>query len=165
MAVSYVEQAPLTCPECGHEFTADIWLIVHAAERPDLIEHARDGTLHRITCPHCGHTVGEADVPLLIFTPPDMGTHRPPLLFSPAQQTTAEQDREHANALVGMLRERLGNAWRDEWTEQAQIVPRALLALALADDPEAEMRRLAEEAAQAIERLREEDPDAYRQLE
>ena len=27
MAVSYVEQAPLTCPECGHEFTAEVRLI------------------------------------------------------------------------------------------------------------------------------------------
>ncbi len=98
MPISYAEQAPVTCPECGHEFTADIWLIVDASERPDLIERARDGTLHRVTCPRCGHT-WDVDAPLLIFTPPDLGVDRPPVFFSKAQQSSSKQDREHAAGL------------------------------------------------------------------
>ncbi|WP_287910895.1 hypothetical protein [Chloroflexus sp.] len=57
------------------------------------------------------------------------------------------------------LRERLGDAWRDEWVAQGLIgVPRSFLAAALSDDPEAVLRQI-------IEQLREEDPASYRQLE
>ncbi|MDQ7030293.1 MAG: CpXC domain-containing protein [Ardenticatenia bacterium] len=148
MPVSHAEQATLTCPQCGHEFTADIWLIVDAAERPDLIERIRDGTLHRITCPRCGHAWG-LDAPLLLFTPPEMGTNRPPLLFSPAQQTSTEEDSEHAAALLARLRDALGDAWQDEWLENMAVVPQPLLAVVLADDPQAAIERLAEGAQHA----------------
>jgi hypothetical protein len=37
MPNSYAQRADLTCTACGHAFSADIWLIVDAAERPDLI--------------------------------------------------------------------------------------------------------------------------------
>ncbi len=143
MPISHAEQATLTCPECGHEFTADIWLTVDASERPDLVERARDGTLHRGTCPQCGHIIGEADAPLLIFTPPDLGVDRPPVLFSPAQQTSAEQDREHAAGLVARLRDALGDRWRDEWVAQGVPgVPRDLLPLALTEGWEAVQREM-----------------------
>ncbi len=132
MPASYAEQASLTCSDCGHTFTADIWLIVDASERPDLVARAREGTLHRVTCPRCGHA-WDVDVPLLIFTPPDLGVNRPPVLFSPAQQTSAEQDQEHAAALVTRLRDALGERWRDEWLDQALVMPRLLLFVVLAD--------------------------------
>ncbi len=70
MATSLAESAHLTCPRCGQSFTAEIWLLVDAAERPDLLEKARAGILHTITCPHCGYE-GQADAPLLLsLTPP-----------------------------------------------------------------------------------------------
>ncbi|GIV79181.1 MAG: hypothetical protein KatS3mg050_3575 [Litorilinea sp.] len=173
---SHAEPVPLTCPACGHAFHFQLWLIVDGAARPDLLEQAREGALHTVTCPACGQEIGQADAPLLIFTPPTAGegeasprpTARgiPPLLFSPAQSTTAEQDREQAAGLLARLRERLGDAWQDEWVADGlSAVPRPLLPLALDDDPEAALRRLAEQMQREIERLLEENPDARRRLE
>lgn len=67
--------------------------------------------------------------------------------------------------LVAHLRDVLGEGWRDEWVEGMLMVPRLLLPAALSDDPEAALRRMAEETQQALEHLREEDPEAYQQLE
>jgi hypothetical protein len=161
MPHSFSQTASLTCPQCGRAFSAEVWLIVDADERPDLAERIRAGTLHDVTCPHCGHQ-GQVDAPLLLLRP----GATPPLLFSPAQETTPEEDRQQAAGLVGLLQERMGPAWRDEWLAQGLPgVPRPLLPAAMSDDPEAALRQLAEQAAREIERLRAEDPEAYRQLE
>ena len=176
MPHSFSQTASLTCPQCGQTFSAEIWLIVDAEERPDLAERIRAGTLHALTCPHCGYQ-GQVDAPLLVYTPsPSQGEGRgggaeqahgrAPLLFSPAQRTTAEEDREQAASLVGLLRERMGPAWRDEWLARGLPgVPRPLLPAALSDDPEAALRQMAEQVQREIERLQQEDPETYRQLE
>jgi hypothetical protein len=152
---SYAQRASLTCPQCGRTFSAEVWLIVDADGRPDLVERIRAGTLHDLTCPHCGHK-GRVDAPLLLLRP----DATPPLLFSPAQRTTAEEDRRHAAGLVGLLRERMGPAWRDEWLAQGlPAVPRDLLPLALAEGWKAaqrEMARRAEELQQTADRMQQE---------
>ncbi|MDN5273902.1 CHAT domain-containing protein [Chloroflexus sp. MS-CIW-1] len=131
MPISHAEPITLTCPACGTSHTADIWLIVAPDERPDLVEQIRNGTLHTATCPQCGQT-RTLDAPLLIFRP----TAEPPILFSPAQQTTSEQDQQHAAALIDILRQRLGAAWNDAWLGQGlTVVPRPMLLVALTDDP------------------------------
>ena len=133
MPHSFSQTASLTCPQCGRDFSAEIWLIVDADEHPDLLERIRAGTLHTITCPHCGHE-GQVDAPLLLLR---LGA-TPPLLFSPAQRTTEEQDREQAAGLVNMLREQMGADWQDEWLAQGLPgVPRPFLPAALSADPEA----------------------------
>ena len=48
MPHSLSQMATVTCPHCSRAFEADIWLVVDAAERPDLLARARDGTLHRV---------------------------------------------------------------------------------------------------------------------
>ncbi len=150
MAHSYSQPYQTTCPHCGHEFFTEIYLIVDVAERPDLLARLRDGSLHAITCPHCGEPLGQVDAPLLVYRP----GQTPPLTFSPARQTGQEQDQEHAAGLVGLLRERLGAAWRDDWLADGPgYVPRPLLALALSDDPEAAMRQAALEAQKALAEL------------
>src|SRR5205807_4732514 len=98
---SFSQVTPLTCPECGREFHAEVWLIVDGTERPDLLERARAGTLHAVACPG-GHTA-VLNAPLLLFLP----ERDPPLLFSPAENTTAVQDQEHARGLLGLFRQRL----------------------------------------------------------
>ncbi|MBO9392267.1 CpXC domain-containing protein, partial [Caldilinea sp.] len=135
---SFSQVAELTCSRCHRTFAAEVWLIVDAAGRPDLLARIRAGTLHTFTCPGCGHEE-QVDAPLLLYTPspsqaegrgegPERAHGRPPLLFSPAQGTTAEQDQEHAAGLVGLLQERMGPAWRDEWLAQGLPgVPRPLL--------------------------------------
>ena len=161
MTHSFAQETEQTCSQCGQTFSADVWLIVDVAERPDLLERIRKGTLHDLPCPHCGHW-GAVDAPLLVLRP----GQEPPLLFSPAQGTTTEQDREQDAGLVGALRERLGDAWQDEWVRQGLPgVPHPMLPVALSDDPEVTLRQAAEQARQELERLQEEDPEAYRQLE
>ena len=115
MAHSYAEQADVSCPGCGHKFEAETWLIVDTAERPDLLDRIRDGTLHDVACPHCGQQVGRTDAPLLVFRP-DAATH---ILFLHAQRTTPQQDKEALGGLLRRLRESLGTEWRNEWVEKA----------------------------------------------
>ena len=64
MPISYSERARLTCPACLAPFDADVWILVEAAERPDLAQALRDGALNTVACPHCGHE-GPAGAPLL----------------------------------------------------------------------------------------------------
>ncbi len=81
MAISYAEHVPLTCPRCGAEFSAEIYIIVDAVERPDLVSHMLDDSLHDSRCPQCGQT-GRVPAPLLyhdsknarvlLAVPPDM---------------------------------------------------------------------------------------------
>jgi CHAT domain-containing protein/tetratricopeptide (TPR) repeat protein len=158
---SFAHTTTATCPACGASHTADIWLIVAPDERPDLVEQIRNGSLHTVTCPQCSQT-HTPDAPLLIFRP----TAASPILFSPAQQTTSEQDQQHAAALIGILRQRLGAAWNDAWLAQGPtVVPRQLLPLALADDPAAALQELAVQMQQALAELRRRDPEAFARLE
>ena len=40
MPHSYAETLTLTCANCGRDFDAEFWLIVDAAERPDVLAEA-----------------------------------------------------------------------------------------------------------------------------
>ncbi len=95
MVQSLAQEVQLTCPACSRRFDAKVWLLVDVAESPGLAERLRTGTLHDAPCPNCGHT-GQVDAPLLLYRP----DAEPCLLFSPAEQTSAEQDQEHAAGLL-----------------------------------------------------------------
>ena len=145
---SYAQTSDFQCPQCGRSFRAEIWLIVDAGERPDLIDRARAGDLHAVACPACG-PLGAVDAPLLIYLPAaDPARGQPPLLFSPAQQTSAEQDQELAGGLLGELARSLGDAWQDAWLAQVATVRRDLLPAALSDDPAAALRAAGESGRQ-----------------
>ncbi|MFN8566401.1 MAG: CpXC domain-containing protein [Kouleothrix sp.] len=51
MAISYTEHIQLTCAHCRVQFATDAWALVDAAERPDLAEALRDGTLNLAPSP------------------------------------------------------------------------------------------------------------------
>jgi len=168
LAHTYADVINVTCPHCDEFFYAELWLIVDAVERPDLLARIRDGSIHRIVCPQCSHQ-GQVDAPLLIYRPdmpspirrePGRGT----LLFSPAQQTTNEEDREQVVDLLSCLKEALEDTWRDEWVEQMLIVPHPFLAGALSDDPKSALRQMTEQAEQALEEMRQQDPEAFHQM-
>ena len=150
---SLSEPLDLTCARCGRALAFEAWLIVDAGERPDLLARARAGDLHTVTCPVCGPQ-GAIDAPLLLYLPDhNPATGQPPLLFSPAQQTSAEQDQQMAAGLLRELAGRLGDAWQDDWLAQVASVRRELLPVALSDDPAAAMRAaIAREAEQATGR-------------
>lgn len=153
---SHAEPADLPCLQCGERSYAEVWIIVDADERPDLLARIRAGTLHEIACPHCGHKA-TINAPLLIVRP----RARPVLLFSPAAGQTHAQDDEQAAALVGMLREHAGDGWRDEWLgEGVAGITRAALPAALGEDPQTVAGLAA--AATAAEEVR---PEVRRALE
>jgi CHAT domain-containing protein/tetratricopeptide (TPR) repeat protein len=136
----------LNCPSCGREFEADLWLIVDAGQRLDLVERVRAGQMHELTCLNCGQT-GQVDAPLLVYRP----DAEPPILFSSASQTSGEQDRGQAGQLVGMLQESLGDAWQDQWLVQGlPVVPRHALPAVLSDDGEGALCSLQDEATAQI---------------
>jgi hypothetical protein len=120
---SFAERPSLTCPDCGQAFNPEIWLIVDAVARPDLLDRVREKTIHHVVCPN-GHAAA-VDAPLLLFRPGEA----PPVLFSPPQQTSSEEDEAMARGLVQRLAESLGEDWRDDWlSEGLPVVPREMLA-------------------------------------
>jgi hypothetical protein len=84
MPISYSEYIGLTCPACGAGFEADVWTLIDAAERSDLAQALREGTLNLLACPKCGAETA-AGVALLLHdpagrrvyfaVPPDVGEH------------------------------------------------------------------------------------------
>lgn len=145
MARSYAETTLLNCPNCRQPFGAEIWLTVDTAERPDLVERIREGTIHTLTCAHCGYRAA-VDAPLLVH---DAGHKR--LLFAPSQGTTQEQDRQMAGQLASRLAENFLYP-RPAYLGQIQAVPLELLGLALeAEDPAALQAALEERMRAAAE--------------
>ncbi|NPV00117.1 MAG: hypothetical protein HPY53_01930 [Brevinematales bacterium] len=51
--MSLPNEAMVTCPECGHEFSANIWLSVNSSVSPDLKEKLMSGDLNLYKCPKC----------------------------------------------------------------------------------------------------------------
>lgn len=97
MPISYSESSHLTCPDCGKDFTADIWLILDAQEQPAEAEALRQGRLNVVTCPHCGSS-GPAGAPLLYH---DAATRQ--VLFASAPGAAEHEWREQARALHALL--------------------------------------------------------------
>jgi len=130
-AHSDVETAALPCRACGQVFESEVWVIVDTTERPDLAARLRTGTLHDMVCPHCGHAA-TINAPLLVYRPGG----EPPLLYSPARGGDHAGHEEQAEALLGILRARLGDEWRDEWLARGVAgVAREALPVLLTDDP------------------------------
>ena len=48
MPNSLAQAGEFTCPQCHRPFAADVWLIVDAGERPDLVQRIRAGDLHAV---------------------------------------------------------------------------------------------------------------------
>ena len=158
MPKSYSQSGQAPCPSCGQDVPFEVWLIVDVAERPDLLARAREGKLNAVKCPHCGHE-GRIGTPLLIHD-----AERQRLLLAVPPGLTDEQAGEINAQLVGRLLSNLGDGPRPDYLGQTQVVPLDVLPAVLADDPEAALRQLAEQAAAKLEQLRQENPEAYQQL-
>jgi hypothetical protein len=97
VAHSFATPREITCPHCGQNFHADIWLIIDTVERPDLLEKICDESLHAITCPNCSKLIGRAEPPLLVYQP----GKSPTLLASPASD---DSQNDLLSSLVDILR-------------------------------------------------------------
>ena len=162
MPHSFAQNQDVTCPHCQRQFTHTLWLIVDSEERPDLLEQIQAGSLHTAICPHCHTELGQADAPLLLYRP----SQQPALLFSPAQQTSPEEDGEHFQGLLGMLQEQTRANWTQDWLQaNVEAVPRQLLPLQLGGLPNEEaMRQMMAQMAQRVAELSHENPEMAAQL-
>lgn len=165
MTHSLMQGASLTCPDCGRDFDAEIWLVVDADERPDLFDRIRDGALHTVACSHCG-AAGEVDAPLLLYRPGE----DPALIFSPPADVLYDEDdnaddlEEQAAELLLFLQGALGPAWRDEWLDEMAVAPVFMLPVTLSENPNMAAKQMADQMMENLERLQEEDPEAFREI-
>jgi hypothetical protein len=97
MPVSYSENTTLTCPACGRDFAAAVWMLVDAVERPDLADALREGTLNVVACPHCDYS-GPADAPLLFHDPANRRVY-----FAAPANGAEHEWREQAQSLLYLL--------------------------------------------------------------
>ncbi len=97
MSISYQEQYQLTCPTCGTECAAPLWLILDAQEQPEAVELLLREELNLIHCQACGHR-GPAGAPLLFHD----GVARR-VIFAPAPGSAEHEWREQARELHALL--------------------------------------------------------------
>ncbi len=97
MPISYREQAQLTCPHCGVDFSAEIWLIVDAEEQPEAAAALRREELNLVTCPRC-QARGPAGAPLLYH---DARARR--VIFVPSPGAADHEIRDQARDLHAVL--------------------------------------------------------------
>src|SRR5687768_16047017 len=97
MPIAYQEQAQLTCPACGADFEAPVWLILDAQEQPEATAALRRGELNIVACPHCGNS-GPAGAPLLFH---DAAARR--VIFAPAPGAEEHELRDQARDLHALL--------------------------------------------------------------
>lgn len=109
MPNSLTARMDVYCPHCDYDFSTHLWVIVDLDESPELVPSIRNDTIHYISCSRCGHGIGQADTPLLIYRP----GYRPPVLFSPAWDTTPEDLKESSSLLMSKLQQSLGASLQD----------------------------------------------------
>lgn len=128
MAVSYSISVNLKCPRCRTTFDAEIWLIVDAAERPDLWARCRDGSIHTLSCSN-GHKLSE-NAPLLLHDPT-----KKRLVFVPKQGTTSQEDIEEGELLVDRLQNSLLAGFSEDYLTRVDIEAYRVLPLVLRGKP------------------------------
>jgi hypothetical protein len=116
MSRSASQEVGVTCVSCGTAFGAEVWLIVDAAERPDLVARIVDGSIHTASCPHCG-TLHPLDAPLLFHD-----HARQQLIFATQEHSPPEQDQQIARQLGQQLIGSIPVAERATYLTSAHIV-------------------------------------------
>lgn len=116
MERSFAQPIDLTCVACGQPFSAGIWLIVDAKERPDLVARIDDESIHVANCSHCG-TSHLVEAPLLVH---DSAAQT--LIFSPQEHRTTAESQEAAQQLGQFLISRIPVAERQPYLATAQVV-------------------------------------------
>jgi len=70
MPNSRSQESDYTCYACGETTPVRSWIIIDAAEKPDLIQRVKDGSIWEVTCSSCGESISP-DLPLLLYFPED----------------------------------------------------------------------------------------------
>lgn len=165
VAFSLAQVTQLNCPSCSVEFITELWIIIDTDERGDLYAALADDSIHDVLCPHCGH-VGRVDAPLLVchtvLPTADRLNRAGPiytkpvrrLFFFPPLNQAGVSDEVIAVSLLNVLRDRLGEEWKSFARTKLVSVPRPLLAVAIADDPEAGLARIRGKVAVQLAQLK-----------
>ena len=128
MALSASRQIAVECSTCGAPFSADVWLIVDSAERPDLWARCLEASIHVVTCPN-GHPM-LLQAPLLIH---DAARSR--LWFCPPGDVTTAEAVAVGRTFVARLYERATPDALDALPERVDLLAYRLLPLTLAGLP------------------------------
>ncbi|MEV5878377.1 CHAT domain-containing protein [Streptomyces sp. NPDC052101] len=121
-AVSHAQYVEIDCAQCGESFSPELYVLVDADERPDLVRLIRQDILHCPVCPHC-HVVMAVGLPLLVHRP----GQRVPVIYSPVPQAGPQVRQLHGEMLVQLLCERLGSRWTDSLARHVYTAERAEL--------------------------------------
>jgi hypothetical protein len=111
MSVSLPQYPSLTCVGCAGTFAPELYVIVDARERPDLVAAIKADIVHCVMCPHCQGVIA-VGLPLMVYRPQE----RVRIIYSPWPDATPDQQHEHLGALFEHLRQRLGRRWDDGLT-------------------------------------------------
>jgi hypothetical protein len=115
-----------------------MWVVIDAADRPDLIEDLRRGRLRTFECDRCCRSV-TTTTSLLV----DSRRHNSPLLFAPDPEADEERTRVQYFASVVKHRKRANGGGRpkeEQWTiPDALVIPHELLAIAVDRDVELDL--------------------------
>lgn len=131
MPISDSQTSELQCHECHLSFRVDVWLIIDVAERVDLLEYCRDGSIHSFHCPN-GHLT-MLGVPLLLHD-----AERRSIVFSPGPEpSTPAQDQHKADVLINRLRRALPPGTDTEYLNVIRLVPRQDLPRMLNEEAQA----------------------------
>lgn len=131
MPISDSQTSELQCHECHLSFQVDVWLIIDVAERTDLLEYCRDGSIHSFHCPN-GHLT-MLGVPLLLHD-----AERRSIVFSPGPEpSTPAQDQHKADVLINRLRRALPPGTDTEYLNVIRLVPRQDLPRMLNEEAQA----------------------------
>jgi hypothetical protein len=115
MPISYTEHIHLTCTACHADFSADVWALIDAVERPELAAELRDGTLNSVVCPQCGHRQ-TAGAPLLFHDPANRRVY-----FAVPPETEEHRWREQAQTLLYVLVGSLSEEQRRPYLGDVQV--------------------------------------------
>ena len=124
MGGSLPQYPSVTCVNCTGTFAPELYVIVDAGERPDLVDLIKRDIIHVALCPHCatGNAIG---LPLMVYRPQELVR----IMYSPWPGFTPEQEHEHLDALFAHLHRQLGNRWDDGLTKGIYRAERADLPL------------------------------------
>jgi CHAT domain-containing protein len=115
MDYSYAELIRVRCIECLSEYSGEQWLIVDVLARPDLYARVLEGTLHDFRCPHCLIACVKAEVPFLLFR----ADAQLKLIFCAPLEMASEEIQVQSDTRLSALKQRMGDAWDDNWPEDS----------------------------------------------
>jgi CpXC protein len=121
--VSLPQYPDTACVRCRSMYKPELYVIVDAEERPDLVQRIKDDIIHCAFCPHCG-VVMNFGLPLLVYR---RGASVP-VIYSPVAVATPQQREDHAMMLLRLLSQQLGPDWDDRLARGVYTAERDQLA-------------------------------------